>query len=75
MEFSNAEIFLLVWSVSATCIAVWVHGKANYHFEAHAKLANLLAEVVLGDTTPTKDENDVWTVENDDVRLRFKKRK
>ena len=75
MELSNSEIFLLLWAVLATVFAGFVWGRANHHFTAHAKIAQLLAEVVIGDITPTKDANDVWTVENDDVRLSFKKRK
>lgn len=74
MELSNAEMFLGAWAVLATILGGWLWGRAKHHFMAHALMANLLAEVVLGDITPTKDTDGVWTVENDDMRMSFKKK-
>lgn len=69
---SIAEIFLMVWAVLATTFGVWVHGRAREFYSAHKMVAVLLAEVVTGEVVPTKDANDVWTVENDGMRMQFK---
>lgn len=72
MELS--EMFLMTWAVLATVSAGFIWSRAKHHLMAHALVAQLLAEVVTGDVTPTKDSNGVWTVENDDMKMSFKKR-
>jgi hypothetical protein len=69
---SIAEMFLLVWAGVATVIALKLQSKGNEVMKAHMETTVLLAEVVTGEVVPTKDANDVWTVENNDVYLRFK---
>jgi hypothetical protein len=70
---SIAEIFLMVWAGIATAYGVWVHSKAREFLLAHKNTAVLLAEVVTGEVVPTKDANDVWTVENDGMVMKFRK--
>jgi hypothetical protein len=71
---SMAEIFLLVWACVATTLAVMYRNGGKNLFTAHKHLSVLLAEVVTGEVVPTKDANDVWTVENEDMCMQFKTR-
>lgn len=71
---SMAEIFLMVWAGVATTLAVMYRNGGKNLFTAHRHLSVLLAEVVTGEVVPTKDADDVWTVENEDMCMQFKTR-
>ena len=72
---SMAEIFLLVWAGLATTLAVLYRNGGKNLFTAHRHLSVLLAEVVTGEVVPTKEADDVGTVENEDMRMQFKAKK
>jgi hypothetical protein len=70
---SMAEIFLLVWAGVATTLAVLYRNGSKNHRAEYKAVAILLAEVSLGEVKP-KDEGDGFvSVENEDLRLTFKK--
>jgi hypothetical protein len=72
MEIS--EMFLISWAVVATTFGVWAHSRAKHHFMSHIRVAELLAEVVVGDVTPTKNNDGSWTVENDYIKTSFRRK-
>lgn len=70
---SIAEIFLLIWAGIATTLAVMYRASAGKIMAHHKMVAILLAEVSLGEVKP-KDAGDGFvSVENDDMRMTFKK--
>jgi hypothetical protein len=70
---SIAEIFLLVWAGVATTLAVLYRNSASKMLAHHKMVSILLAEVSLGEVKP-KDAGDGFiSVENDDMRMTFKK--
>lgn len=72
---SMAEIFLLVWAGVATTLAVLYRNSSKNYRAEYKAVAILLAEVSLGEVKP-KDEGDGFvSVENEDLRLTFKKLK
>jgi len=71
---SIAEIFLMVWAGLATAFGVWAYGKAKQFYLAHKTIASLIAELATGEIKATQDSNGVWTVENDDMRMQFRRK-
>lgn len=69
---STAEIFLMIWAGVATLLAVMFREDSRKVKAHHICLAGLLAEVVTGEVVPKK-EGDMWIVENDDVKMAFKR--
>jgi hypothetical protein len=69
---SYAEMFLGVWAILSTVFGVWVHGRAKFLYWQHRHTALLLAEVVTKEVEPVL-VGDMWVVENEDIRLKFKK--
>lgn len=70
---SIAEIFLLVWAGIATTLAVMYRNGVKNQMAHHKAVAILLAEVSLGEVIPKDAGNGFITVENDDIRLTFRK--
>lgn len=74
MELSNAEMFLGAWAILATILGGWLWGRAKQHFISHIRMAELLAEVVVGAVKPIQNPDKSWTVENDHIRTSFKRK-
>jgi hypothetical protein len=70
---SIAEIFLLVWAGIATTLAVLYRNGARNSMAHHKAVAILLAEVSLGEVKPMEIGDGFISVENEDIRLTFKK--
>ena len=70
---SNAEIFLMVWAGLGTLLTVLYRESAKNFSRQHAQTAVLLAEVVTGEVKPLQKDG-VWVVENDNIRLVFRKK-
>ena len=70
---SNAEIFLMVWAGLGTLLAVLYREASKRFRHAHRETSVLLAELALGEVKPTHKDG-YTTVENDAMRLTFKKR-
>ena len=70
---SIAEIFLLVWAGVATTLAVMYRNNASKVMAHHRAVAVLLAEVATGEVTPKDAGGGFITVENDDMRMTFRK--
>ena len=70
---SVAEWFLLCWAVLATIGMGLLHAVVKRAVTHHKMIAVLLAEVATGEVLP-KDAGDGFvSVENDDLKLTFKK--
>lgn len=67
-----SEIFLWVWAVGATTLAVMYREASRKFRHAHKNTSILLAEVVTGEVKPVKKDG-YWVVENEDMKLAFKK--
>ena len=70
MEYS--EMFLLGWACVATVLAVVYREIGRRSHIRMLSTSVLLAEVVTGEVKAT-NKNGVWTVENDDTKLSFRK--
>jgi hypothetical protein len=70
---SVAEIFLLVWAVGATIVIGLLHAVLKRAVMHHKMISVLMAEVALGDVVPKDAGNGYISVENDDMRMTFKK--
>lgn len=70
---SNAELFLLAWAGLATALAVMYRESAKKFRVHQMATAELLSDVVVGDVTPFKRDG-LWVVENDNVKIAFKRR-
>ena len=73
MNFSIAEVFLLVWAVGATVWCGVVHRLLRVVILKEKIVSNLVAEVAMGEVKPTCNDG-VWTVENEDIRMSFVER-
>lgn len=69
---SYAEMFLMGWAILSTVFAVMYSNRAKFYNKHHRKTAVLLAEVVTGEVTPVL-ENGMWVVENEEIKMSFKK--
>lgn len=70
---SIAEVFLMLWAIVATVLAVISHNmfkRAVMHGKA---ISVLIAEVSLGEVKPKDDGDGFISVENEDIRMSFKK--
>lgn len=70
---SMAEIFLMVWAVGATIGVGVLHSILKRAVAHHKAIAFLLAEVATGEVKPQDAGNGFISVENDDMRMTFKK--
>lgn len=70
---SIAEIFLLLWAVGATVGCGFLMGVLRHAAREHKNLAFLLAEVATGEVTAKDEGNGFISVENDDMKMTFKK--
>lgn len=69
---SYGEIFLSVWAILSTVFGAWMHSRAKFYYHQHRSMAVLLAEVVTKEVEPVL-VGDVWVVENESLRMKFKK--
>jgi hypothetical protein len=70
---SIAEVFLMLWAVVATVLAVVLQSllkRAVIHGKA---ISFLLAEVVTGEVKVKEIADGFLTVENEDLRMTFKR--
>lgn len=70
---SIAEVFLMLWAIVATVLAVISHSlfkRAVMHGKA---ISVLIAEVATGEVKPKDGGDGYITVENDDIRMSFKR--
>lgn len=74
MTFSIAEVFLLVWAIGATVLCAVILRVLKLAILKEKVVSNLVAEVASGEVKPTYQDG-IWTVENDDIRMQFAKRK
>jgi hypothetical protein len=71
---TNAEVFLIVWAVVATLLAVYYQQKHKQVEMKYDNTGNLLCDVVVGDVKPRKNNEGFWVVENSHTRIVFKRR-
>lgn len=71
---SNAEVFLMLWAVGATVVAVIFHGMFKVGVRRARDLAELCADLALGDAKKSI-EGQFTVVENDNMRMKFMKAK
>lgn len=70
---SMAEIFLMTWAVIATGLAVFFHGGVKRVMANHKAIAFLLAEVASGEVKAKDAGNGFISVENDDLKMTFRR--
>ena len=70
---SIAEIFLMTWAVLATIAAVFLQSVVKRAVAHHKAIAFLLAEVASGEVEVKETREGYLTVENDDLKMTFKK--
>jgi hypothetical protein len=70
---SIAEVFLMLWAVLATVLAVVLQGLLKRAVAHHKAVSFLLAEVATGEVKAKDAGNGFISVENDDLRMTFKK--
>lgn len=71
---SVAEWFLLAWAMTATLVAGWLNNKTARMFKEIGAISGLLADVATGDVVAHKRDDGVYVVENDEIKLAFKRR-
>lgn len=70
---SIAEVFLMLWAVLATVLAVILQTLLKRAVAHHKAVSFLLAEVATGEVKAKDAGNGFISVENDDLRMTFKK--
>lgn len=70
---SYAELFLMTWAGIATVFAIMFRDGFKKAVRAHKETSILLAEVVMGDVKPYQKAG-LWVVENDAIRMSFRKK-
>jgi len=74
MELSISEVFLWLWCIATTTLAV-VYRQLYKKFDTMNDAKSvLIAEIVFGDVIPQDTGNGI-SVENDDFKMFFQKRK
>ena len=73
-DFTTAELFLGTWAILSTVFAGYCWGRAKHLYMAHAKISVLVAELACGDIKAVTRPDGFTVVENDEMRLSFKKR-
>ena len=74
MDLSIAEVFLLAWAIFATVVAGYSWSRLKFYFMHGRAVSVLLAEVVNGDVKPYTRADGFTVVENDDLKMSFKKK-
>ena len=72
---SMAEMFLMAWAVLATVLAVFFHMLVKRAVAHHKAVSFLLAEVATGEVKVREVGDGFLSVENEDLRMTFKKLK
>lgn len=71
---SYAEMFLMAWAGIATLIAVLATNKVRAMQHHVGAVSALLAELAYGDVKPRIRDDGFYVVENDEIRMSFKKK-
>ena len=71
---SYAEMFLMAWAGIATLIAVFASSRAKAMRNHIGALSGLVAELAYGDVKPKIRDDGFYVVENDEIRMSFKKK-
>ena len=71
---SYAEMFLMAWAGIATLIAVFATNKVRAMQHHVGALSGLVAELAYGDVKPKIRDDGFYVVENDEIRMSFKKK-
>jgi hypothetical protein len=70
---SIAELFLLAWASVATGLAVFFHMVLKRAIAHHKAISFLLAEVATGEVVAKEVGDGFISVENEDLRMTFKR--
>ena len=70
---SMAEMFLMTWAVLATVLAVFFHMLVKRAVAHHKAVSFLLAEVATGEVKVKEIADGFLSVENEDLRMTFKR--
>lgn len=70
---SVAEVFLMLWAVLATVLAVVLQGLLKRAVAHQKAVSFLLAEVATGEVKVKEIADGFLTVENEDLRMTFKR--
>ena len=70
---SIAEVFLMLWAVLATVLAVVLQTLLKRAVANHKAVSFLLAEVATGDVKVKEVGDGFLSVENEDLRMTFKR--
>ena len=73
-DFSVAEYFLLTWAILSTVFAGYCWGRAKYYYVSNMQTSILLAELASGDIVAKTRADGFTVVENENVKMSFKKR-
>lgn len=71
---SYAELFLMTWAGIATLIAVLATNKVRAMQHHVGAVSALLAELAYGDVKPRIRDDGFYVVENEEIRMSFKKK-
>lgn len=71
---SYAEMFLMTWAGIATLIAVLASNKVKAMQRHVGAMRGLLAELAYGDVKPRIRDDGFYVVENEEIRVSFKKK-
>jgi hypothetical protein len=71
---SYAEMFLMTWAGIATLIAVLASNKVKAMQRHVGAVSALLAELAYGDVKPKIRDDGFYVVENEEIRMSFKKK-
>ena len=71
---SYAEMFLMAWAGIATLIAVLATNKVRAMQHHVRAVSALLAELAYGDVKPRIRDDGFYVVENEEIRMSFKKK-
>lgn len=74
MELNLSELFLWVWCIATTTLAVVYRQLYKKFDRMNDAKSVLIAEIVFGDVIPHDTGNGI-SVENDDFKMFFQKRK
>jgi hypothetical protein len=71
---SDAEYFLMGWAVSTTILAGYFWSRAKHFFIVQRQTSVLLAELACGDIQAVQRPDGFTVIENDQMKLSFKRR-
>ena len=69
MDLNNAEMFLLVWALLATVIAVWFHTKYGKAMRGGVMMCKMLISIAEKEATIVKDADGRVVFENEETKM------